>query len=128
MSVFLGLLVVSETLEVSSLFGSDWLGAPLAVPPGWCSLLIALPMTKVLDHPKRVAVIGQVADTLKIGDIVNRLMRYKVSEGSGSNWTVCYDTEEIASICSLSKFSVMTMTTSSPQRNLIMWWRVEGKT
>ena len=70
--IFLGLPVIPETFKVSLLFGRDRLGDPLAIPPGWCSLHVAPPVTEVLDHLKRVAVNGQAADTLKIGDIVNR--------------------------------------------------------
>ena len=72
MFIFMGLPVIPETFEVSSLFGHNRLGDPLAVPPKWCSLLVAPPVTEVLNHPKGVAVNGQVADTLKVGDIVNR--------------------------------------------------------
>ena len=62
--------IVSETLVVSPFFSFDWLGDSLAVPPEWCTLCVALPMAKILDHPERTAMNGQMAGTFENGDEV----------------------------------------------------------
>ena len=72
-STFIGLYVVSETFEVSTLLGYDRLSDPLAVLPKRRSLHIAPPVTEVFDHLKRIAVNDQRAHTFKIKDIVNWL-------------------------------------------------------
>ena len=73
MSILVRLPVLFEAFEVSSFFDCDRPDNSLAIPPKWRSLHIAPPVTEVLNHPKRVAVNGQAADTFKIKDIVNRL-------------------------------------------------------
>ena len=65
--------VVTKAFMVSSLFHRDRLNDPVAVQPEWRSVLVAPPVAKVLDHPRRVSLSGRKIDTLKIGKEVNRL-------------------------------------------------------
>ena len=53
----------------------------MVVPPEWSSLHVALPVTEVLDHPKRVVVNGQAVDTFKFRDIVNLLKPINAVQG-----------------------------------------------
>ena len=70
-SILARLLVVSMTFEVSSFFSCNWLGDPLAIPLERCSFLVAPPATKVLDHLQRVAMNGEAANMLEIGNEIN---------------------------------------------------------
>ena len=82
-SILVQLPIVSKAFKVSLFFCYNRLDDPLAVPPKRCSLLVAPPTTKVLDHPKGIAMNGQVAGTLKIGDEVNRLESVNTIQGVG---------------------------------------------
>ena len=65
--------IVSETLVVSPFFSFDWFGDSLAVPPEWCTLGVALPVAKILDHPERTAMNSEMAGTFENEDEVNQL-------------------------------------------------------
>ena len=72
-SILVQLPIVSKAFNVSLFCYCNRLGDPLAVLPERRSLLIAPPTTKVLDHLQRVAMNGQAADTLEIGNEIDWL-------------------------------------------------------
>ena len=103
---------------ISPLLHRDRLDDPLTVLPERRSFLIAPSTIKILEHPERTAVNGQTTGMLEIRDKVNWFKPINTIQGVGGLGIKVDNLKgdgETASTLSLSKFSAITTTTSSPQ-------------